>query len=546
MFATTYMSSFDTGAADRRLLTSNAWFHEHKQGALDGSAAASLYAQMGSLAEAWNQPKLSADCAVAQAVMLAEYADQPDAAMACIDEAERRLGPLVELVRQRAKLLHQAGKDAEALVEQGRLAGALDPDDHVEQVFSAREAAKSASRLGDWAQAIDHYRRLRAAAIDSEGDMRVMAVGALGDIAWAQVQLGDVSAAVASLTDALNEIAQINEDKPGLGHSTRLVVGQAAAQIEQWLSADDDTGRSKYVMGLGICSQAEPIAELLAKPLHTLDLSWCQLALLELRHTNRHAVADAVRAWPDERQLTNMVMLISKERLEQSLRRQDWSEWPALIAHYAAGMLWLRKKADTPPLVRGAVPPVAAGERHSPEASACYVNAALAMMTVLVSASPATNWDQTTQALANALDGVDEWTELATHLSNNSSDAKKHATLIGQSLQRLGGDRTQLSPDELFVAHWYVADWLRTLDFRRSVSPPVADLIAGDWERVCSDQSFLLRSPMQTVPEIQRACRAIEKPMDRVAKILAAASNAVRVRLPPGALELLQSSHRGD
>ena len=533
--------SFDKGPADRRLLTSNAWFHEHKQGALDGSAAASLYAEMGLLAEAWKQPKLSADCAVAQAVMLAEYADQPDAAMACIDDTEKRLGPHAELVRQRAKLLHQAGRDAEALVAQEKLAG-VDPDDHVEQVFSAREAAISASRLGDWTQAIDQYRRLRAAATDNEGDMRIIAVGALGDIAWAQVQLGDVSAAVASLTDALNEIAQIKEDKPGLGHSTRLVVGQAAAQIDQWLSADDDAGRARYVMGLGICSQAEPIAELLAKPLHTLDLSWCQLALLELRHTNCHTVADAVRAWPAERQLTNMAMLLAKDRLEQSLRKQDWREWPALIAHYTAGMLWLRKKAYTPPLVRGAVPPVTADERQSPEASACYVNAALAMMTVLVSASPATNWDQTTQALAKALDGVDEWKELATHLSNNSSDAKKHATLIGQSLQRLGGDRTQLSPDELFVAHWYVADWLSTLDFRRSVSPLVAGLVAGDWERVCNEQSFLLRSPMQTVSEIQRACRAIEKPMDRLAKILSAASHAVRVRLPPGALELLQHS----
>ncbi len=533
------LSSFDNGPADRRLLTSNAWFHEQKQGALDGSAAAHLYAEMGSLAEGWGQPKLSADCAVAQAVMLAEYADQPGAAMACVDEAEKRLGSHAELLRQRAKLLHQSGKDAEALVAQGKLAAAIDPDDHVEQVFSAREAAISASRLGDWSQAIDHYRRLRAAAIDSEGDMRIMAVGALGDIAWAQVQLGDVSAAVASLTDALNEIDQIKEDKPGLGHSTRLVIGKAAAQIDQWFLAEDDAGRARYVMGLGICSRSEPIAELLAKPLHTLDLSWCQLALLELQHTNGHTVADAVHAWPARRQLTKMALLISKERLEQSLRKQDWSEWPALIAQYTAGMLWLRKKADAPPLVRGAVPPVTADERQSPEVSAFYTNAALAMMTVLVSTSPASNWDQTTLALAKALDGVDEWNELATHLSNNSSASKKHATLISQSLQRLGGDRMQLSPDELFVAHWYVADWLRTLDFRRSVSPLVADLVAGNWERVCSDQRFLLRSPMQTVPEIQRACRAVEKPRDRVAKILAAASHAVRVRLPPCALESL-------
>lgn len=141
------LAGFAGKLANFRLFTGNAWFAEHKRQDFDAKGAAALYANMAERAERWGYQALAIDCIVAQSVILDEYVADAQATMTVLDEGEKRFGLHVELTRQRAKVLHRAGRDGEASKLHAAIAEQLPSDDHVEQAFAMREAAISAHAL---------------------------------------------------------------------------------------------------------------------------------------------------------------------------------------------------------------------------------------------------------------------------------------------------------------------------------------------------------------------------------------------------------------
>lgn len=75
--------------------------------------------------------------------------------------------------------------------------------------------------------------------------MTVMATGLMADVAWAQANHDQVPGAITTLKKALARIESYSLERSELEHCARHLVGGVIGNIDQWLSASDETGRKK-------------------------------------------------------------------------------------------------------------------------------------------------------------------------------------------------------------------------------------------------------------------------------------------------------------
>ena len=144
-----FLTAFFHGPLNLNLMVASAWLGDHERGEIDGHSASQRYESLARLADRWAATTLAIECEVARSVMLDEYALDPLAALAALDDAEKRYGPRLELARQRAKVLYRKGDHAASLDVVRAIGDQLDPKDRVERAFAFRSAGISAAELGD-------------------------------------------------------------------------------------------------------------------------------------------------------------------------------------------------------------------------------------------------------------------------------------------------------------------------------------------------------------------------------------------------------------
>jgi hypothetical protein len=87
-------------------------------------------------------------------------------------------------------------------------------DSPVDRAFAKREAAISAAKTNDWAQAEAWFGEAeRAAAASGTNDMQAMAVGLEADRTVALLQTGNVEAALQTMASCLTRLAKINPEE---------------------------------------------------------------------------------------------------------------------------------------------------------------------------------------------------------------------------------------------------------------------------------------------------------------------------------------------
>ncbi|WP_144061256.1 tetratricopeptide repeat protein [Hyphomicrobium denitrificans] len=532
------LAGFEGKLANFRLFTGNAWFADQKREGFDPKVAALLYADMATRAGRWGKRSLAIDCLVAHSVILDEYGLDERAAMTVLDEGERCFGPHIELTRQRAKVLHRAGRNEEASKLYAAIAEQLPPDDLVEQAFAMREAAISAARLGNWSSSIDYYRRAIDAASRGGDEMTIMATGLLADLAWAQANHGHVENAVSTLKEALARIEPYHLDRSDLEHCARLLVGGVVGNIDQWLSAVDEAGRKKFEVSLGICSRLEPIEALQGRKPHPIEVDWYKLALLELRHTEKGSITKEIDGWPSERRILNCESLMAKERIEQSVRRLDLSRFVQELKPYAASMLALRDAAGKPGngnrlLARGRLRELVAADYSDAIVVSSIQNAVIAFAVQAVCNKQGQLLAELGQQLSSTLSDVPAFGPLVDALSGRSMINDGSQVLITSRLALLATRREKLSPSQLLEAQCRIVDSTRQNELKGAVSASVGRWVVETWREMTTARRFELRMPMRTCLAIEQACESTEGGLGLAAKILLAAEAATRQELSP-------------
>jgi hypothetical protein len=273
------LSSFRPGRGDLSVLVNHGWMRESRKEGFDWEAAQRDYGASFEIAMRWGNTMLASRCAIAQAICIDENGDDADRALACLAEAESRIGHDVALGRARAKI-HWRRRDHAAALPLLTAAAEAGGQDRLERAYIAREAGISAATLGDWEAAYGWFEQAQAVAASASGlaTVRAMAIGLLADTSHAAMKAGRPDIAITKMRDALIALPGIDSEgtlaeahchrviRHGLLWLYREITGALADELE-------DT-----VYSPGAASNSEPLEAIRSHPVLALDMSFYILA----------------------------------------------------------------------------------------------------------------------------------------------------------------------------------------------------------------------------------------------------------------------------
>jgi crotonobetainyl-CoA:carnitine CoA-transferase CaiB-like acyl-CoA transferase len=102
-------------------------------------------------------------------------------------------------------------------------------------------------------------------------------------------------------------------------------------------------------------------------------------------------------------------------------------------------------------------------------------------------------------------------------------------------------NRTDLTPDELFVAGLRFIQSAKRSNFKKLLAPALAEWAREHWTYVIEKQQFYLRNPSTAVPPIKEALAASGAELAFVGKLLVAIEPAVNPRIDQQFREFLLS-----
>ena len=231
----------------------------------------------------WDIRPLTLQCSVVQAALLDEYQNDRAGALAVLEEAVAAMGDDVILRRAIAKVHSRHSEHGKVLEIFRSIADQVGGDSPVERAFALREAAISAAKCDEWAQAEQWFLDAQSAAKLVQVDaMRVMAVGLGADSAVAALETGDVGRALTRLAEALDALAEIDPEATLRAAYCHRVIRQAALWVKSRIEGRTiKSGGQPFRMEAGTCSNPDPLPAIRELPLAPIDVAWYMLAEAE-------------------------------------------------------------------------------------------------------------------------------------------------------------------------------------------------------------------------------------------------------------------------
>ncbi|WP_446810141.1 hypothetical protein ACH50O_00640 [Methylomonas sp. 2BW1-5-20] len=285
VFREKLLNSFNELDIEIDMLVAGAWLKEHAEKTLDPPRHSEIFAQLEIYAKSWSHTNLAVCCRKFQAIMIDEYGNDKDRALAILDEGLLLYGETnSELVRAKAKV-HYRAEDHQGNLELSKVLIESDaPLNRTEKVFLGREAAISAETQSDFGTARIYYLYASDAARKcSIPDMVPMRIGLMADAALASWYSGDRETCLRDFMIVLKELENIDSTS-----SIRAAHCHATIRhVLLWLT-QDVTGK-KILLGdgeetkiyPGVVSNPEPHPEIQKRYLAPIEMAWYMLAAVE-------------------------------------------------------------------------------------------------------------------------------------------------------------------------------------------------------------------------------------------------------------------------
>ncbi|MCX7098077.1 MAG: hypothetical protein NTV43_09275 [Methylococcales bacterium] len=203
---------FDKQEFDVDVLVMGAWLGEYDAKTINPSIHCAVFARLEEFAKSWGQINLAVCCRKYHALIIDEYGDDKDQALAILDEGLVLYGETnSELVRAKAKVFYRAKNHQSSLELSTILIEGDAPLSKTEKAFLGREAAISAESQGDFETARRYYLYGSNAAKECGiTEMVPMRVGLMADAALASWHSGDRETCLRDFITVLQELENID------------------------------------------------------------------------------------------------------------------------------------------------------------------------------------------------------------------------------------------------------------------------------------------------------------------------------------------------
>ena len=536
-----WLTPINRDSSDYSGFINGPWATRRHSEAFDVAEAAMRYQRMAKKTRSWGIRPLTLQCLVAQAVMLDEYQNNREGALAVLEEAVATLGDDVILSRAIAKVYWRHDEHRTALEILRGIADQVGSDSPVERAFALREAAISAAKCDDWSQAEQWFLDAQSAAkLAQVDDMHVMVVGLGADSAVAALKTGDAGRALMRLAEAVEALADINPEATLRAAYCHRVIRHTVLWTQSRITGRAvQIGGRPIAMEAGTCSNPDPLPAIRELPLGHIDVAWYMLAEAE----SAAGLDGGITATLDDRLAQGPIPVMEAnlrtQMMQTDIARLDAGGFAAHFTKYVESTVYLIKERvrlqttfDPLTLERGQVPALDKNAPFDPVAERVAKEAILAYG---IHSAMADHREAMTE-LENALDDqftgpfpgkpvFDHWNEKSASLAELDQTV---VTIIKALLQN-----EHLEPSYFWMAGLRVFEWINQSNFKLFLTLRLAAWLRAGWKRIVTEEVFRLSSPRQTVPPIKEVLKLAADDRSFVAKLLLAASEAVGARLGP-------------
>ena len=360
------LAPIDSTLSDYSLFINGPWEAQRHSEAFDAADAARRYQRMEEKTRSWGIRPLTLQCSVARAVMLDEYQNNKEGALAVLAEARVSYGDDVILSRAIAKVYYRSDEHGTALEIVRSIADQVGVDDPVERAFALREAAISAAKCDEWSQAEQWFLDAQSAAKPVQvDDMRVMAVGLSADSAVAALETGDVGRALTRLAEAVEALANINPEATLRAAYCHRVIRHTVLWTQSRITGRAvQIGGRPIAMEAGTCSNPDPLPAIRELPLGHIDVAWYMLAETESAAGLDVGITATLDARLAQGPIPMTEVNLRTQTIQTDIARLDTDGFAAHFTKYVESMVYLSKEVARP---RVPFDPVAPARGQIPE-----------------------------------------------------------------------------------------------------------------------------------------------------------------------------------
>ena len=536
-----YLSLLSAESSDFSTFIGGPWVADRPVDPTQAMVHAERYQRMAARTLPWSTRPITVQCWIARSVMLDEYADQGEQALAVLDEAEQVLGEDIALTRARAKIYYLAQDHVTALQLSKKVADQIGLDNHVERAFALREAAISAAKVGDWSLARSWFLESKEAADKCAiPDMAVMAVGLRADAAVAAVHMGRMDDALRGFAEALNVLPNI-DPKLSLraAHCHRLVRHSVLWVLSRLVPREIVIDGAPPFMTPGVCSNPEPSEQIKSSPLGPLDVAWYLLAEAEIVSGQDVGITQTLPSQLAGGRILPMEIGLRGKVLETAIVDSDLGRfvanvWPFVEAMAAAANKQIiRESADQFNFPRGEIP-VLPRVPTNQGAGAIVVDAVISYVICSICKGNDPELKDILHALqaefGNPFPGIERL--VLPPDTNLTAAARGLEEGLLRAFRLFKAGASSLPPDiYCMIAIWFY-DWAKQSNFKPQLIAAIARWQRETWARIVRSETFKLSMPRLTVPPVEQALSMERDDIGFLASLILAAAPAAQLELP--------------
>ena len=546
------LADFKDDSIDSRLLIDGVWWAEANLENPDWKACLQVFDIVIDKALAWGYPHLAAASARGKAVIHDEYLHNPDAAHEALQDFIAKVGVFPSIEEEQAFVYLHQKLYKEALNIYERVLSTWNPPSeqvNLGPLEEYRRAAICAAQLNDWEKAAIFLKDGAKKIQKIEDTERYISLYA--DAGFAQFKAGNMLESIKLLHLALKEFEKIPQDNTNLKYFT---LKQRLAHTIRWMAEQNrENNPSELVEPLvGMCSNPEPNEDFLSLPDVPTGHAWFYLAQVEYRFGHGITVLNRALQALDCDANPAFSFFLSFFQTKHDFRNQTFDNLPHRINQLASAaesthkQYQLGKRTETEGIDSSTL--AALANFASVENIISILGAALLVRLresrdihdILATWRGNSLGLPIKENMIEALNRIElmlfeDDDKVLTVMRTQELEGKKWFVAALMVIHDI-----ESSPEDLFHAHVLITTSLIGSLWKDFVVLDLAELLSTQWLEKIKFQ-MMLKMPMTTVPDIERACKSSGTGKKKIGQILLAVYQAVSLGVSSEILQQFRS-----
>ncbi len=539
------LANFEDDTIDPRVLIDGIWRSEVDRENPDWTRCLQVFDKVIEKTIAWDYPHLAAAAARGKATIYDEYLNEPDTAHKVIQDFVSKAQPSPIIEEQQAVIyLHQKRyKEALSIYERilpnwNTPSGQLD----VVPPEGCRRAAMCAAHLGDWK---------KAAAFFEDGAERIHKtvnaeryVSFYVDAGFAHFKAGNMLNCIKLLHLALQDFETLPQDNTDVKYFT---LKKRLEYTIKWIKTIwyewEDNSPELSEPAVGFCSDPGTNEEVLDLPDSPIGYAWLNLARIEYRFGHETTVLQHVLQGTDREEYPLLNYFLSFLEAKYDFRNKTFDNLPQRIYQLALVYSTTKKHQQNG---RGAAEKGSYSISDSDLSDFASVDNIIAIFIAALIVETRIN--------KNGQNILAKWRANSSELpiKENIYSALdlmepllfgdyNHALTVMYTLDEIGGKQLaaliriiynqETSLEDLLLAHTIISISFINSPWEDFVVKDLGVLLSGQWLQKIGFRAKL-KTPMLTIPQIEKACKSNETGKKKIGQILLAVHQAVSVKVP--------------